>query len=195
MDDFVRIVVVPVCIMVSGFLLELLAVQARGVQKGPRKFTAWLRRRDNSLHSDSPCSITDIDRLVRNDRESLVDITELASFEVYAGISFDLSIAALTADIIAVFGGQDGGSVKPSQITLTFAIHFLLLVIIVLLVTTNHRTVVDWSDVSQQSASRQWYQRIWSSWWQSTSGRRTVLAILLGSIALVSGFIMLWESL
>jgi len=194
MEDLVRIVIVPICILLGGFLLELLAIQARGKQKGRYKFKAWLRRPDDSLHSDSPCNINDIMRHARDGQETLVDIVELSSFEAYAGISFDLCIAAFTADVIAILNEQSAHRVD-SLTASAIAIHFLLLVVVLLLVTANHRTVPEQSDDGESGTSDHWYYNIWRRWWYSKSSRRTILAILVGTIALVSSFVMLWNVL
>jgi hypothetical protein len=194
MEEFVRIVIVPISIMLGGFLLEVLAIRAKGTRRGPHKFKAWLRRPDGSLHSDSPCSITQIEGFVRRSHDKLVDIVELASFESYSGLSFDLCIAALTADIIAIFNAQQA-LLAPSRIALVVAIHFLLLVIVVLLVTANQSMAPRQPDDAELHRGAMWYSWLWRSWWYSTSKRRIVLAVLAGLMTLVTSFIVLWEAL
>ena len=37
-EEVIRIIIVPLLIMFGGFLLESLAIRAKGIQKGPHKF-------------------------------------------------------------------------------------------------------------------------------------------------------------
>lgn len=174
MEEIVRIIIVPAFIMLGGFLLEISAMHAKGKQRGPRKFKLWLRRADESCHCDWPCGIEEIKRYLREGGDRLVDIIQLASFEDYAGISFDLCISAFTADIIVLFNEHKVPLMAP-RIAATLALHFLLLVWIVVLVTANQRVVPNHSEVGVK--------------------RRTVQAIGLGFFALVSSLIALWEAL
>jgi len=177
MDEILRIVVVPLLIMLGGFALELLSVRARGTQRGQQKFKLWLRRSDGSLHSDSPCDIEHISRKFRSrsrEADRVVDIVQLASFEDYTGVSFDLSISAFTADIIVLFN-QPKLAKMAFGVAGTIAFHFLFLVLITILVTANQRMRPDESRVY--------------------AGLRTGCAITLGLFSLVSSFVVLWEAL
>jgi len=174
MIEITRIIIVPILIMLGGFLLEILAVRAKGIQKGSRKFKLWLRRTDGSLHYDAPCGLEEIGRYVRSRSDRLVDVIQLSSFEDYAGISFDLCISAFTADIIVLLNEQKLSLVAPWTAG-TIAIHFLLLVWVTALVTANQRMGPDQPETDAK--------------------RRTIQAIVLGFFALVSGLITLWEAL
>jgi len=175
--DLVRIVLVPLLIMLGGFLLEMLAIRARGVRKGTYKFKLWLRRADGSLHHDAPCNIGEIARRVRSRdqrADRLVDIIQLASFEDYTGLSFDLCISAFTTDIVVLLNQRKVAQVAPWAAG-TIAFHFLSLVWVTVLVTANQRMGPDQPETRAK--------------------RRTVQAIVLGFFTLVSGFIMLWGAL
>jgi len=173
-EEVIRIIVVPLLIMFGGFLLESLAIRAKGVQKGPHKFKLWLRRADGSLHYDAPCGIAEVARHARSRSEDLVDVIQLASFGDYAGLSFDLCISAFTADIIVLLNQEKVAQMAPWAAG-TIAIHFFFLVWVTALVTANQRMRPDQAEVGAK--------------------RRTILAIVLGLFALVSGFVMLWEAL
>jgi hypothetical protein len=173
MKEVIRIVIVPLLILCGGFWLENLAIRAKGIQSGPHKFKLWLRRADGYLHYDAPCSIEEIARYARSRSESLVDVIQLASFEDYAGLSFDLCISAFTADIIVLLNEQKLGLVAPWTAA-TIAFHFFL-VWVTALVTANQRMGPDQSEKDAK--------------------RRTVQAIVLGFLALVTGVVILWRAL
>ncbi len=194
MDDLIRIVIVPLSILLAGFILEISAVRTRGVQKGLHKFKAWLRRSDGSYHADSPCSITQIEEYTKHGTDSLVDIVELVSFESYSGISFDLCIAALTSDIVAIFHAQQK-TVAPPNLALIITIHLLLLVFVVVLVIANNLASPDQATTRSAPSGNYWYDRLWRDWWYSTVKRRTVLSAFAGLFALVTSFITLWQVL
>ena len=174
MEEVIRIIIVPLLIMFGGFLLESLAIRAKGIQKGPHKFKLWLRRADGSLHYDAPCGIEEIARYARSRSERLVDVIQLTSFVDYAGLSFDLCISAFTADIIVLLNQEKVAQMAPWAAS-TIAFHFLLLVWVTVLVTANQRMGPDQPETRAK--------------------RRTVQAIVLGFFALVSGFIILWGAL
>ena len=174
MEEVIRIIIVPLLILCGGFLLESLAIRAKGIQKGPHKFKLWLRRADGSLHYDAPCGIEEIARYARSRSNRLVDVIQLASFGDYAGLSFDLCISAFTADIIVLLNQEKVAQMAPRAAG-TIAIHFFLLVCVTVLVTANQRMGPDQAETGAK--------------------RRTILAIVLGLFGLVSGFVMLWEAL
>ena len=122
----------------------------------------------------SPCGIEEIARYARSRGESLVDVIQLASFEDYAGLSFDLCISAFTADIIVLLNQEKVALMAPWAAG-TIAIHFFFLVWVTALVTANQRMGPDQAETDAK--------------------RRTIQAIVLGFFALVSGFVMLWEAL
>jgi hypothetical protein len=174
MEEVIRIVIVPLLILCGGFWLENLAIRAKGIQKGPHKFKLWLRRADGFLHCDTPCGIEEIARYARSRSERLVDVIQLASFGDYAGLSFDLCISAFTADIIVLLNEQKLGLVA-RWTAATIAFHFFFLVWVTALVTANQRMGPDQSEKDAK--------------------RRTVQAIVLGFLALVTGFVILWGAL
>lgn len=174
MEEVIRIIIIPLLIMFGGFLLESLAIRAKGTQKGPHKFKLWLRRADGSLHYDAPCGIEEVARYARSRSDRLVDVIQLASFGDYAGLSFDLCISAFTADIIVLLNQEKVAQMAPWAAG-TIAIHFFFLVWVTALVTANQRMGPDQAETDAR--------------------RRTIQAIVLGFFALVSGFVMLWEAL
>jgi len=173
-EEVIRIIIVPILILLGGFWLESLAIRAKGIRKESHKFKLWLRRADGSLHYDVPCGIEEIGRYARSRSDRLVDVIQLASFEDYAGISFDLCISAFTADIIVLLNTQKLRLIAPWAAG-TIAFHFFFLVWVTALVTANQRMGPDQPETGAK--------------------RRTILAIVLGFFALVSGFVMLWEAL
>lgn len=175
--DILRIVVVPSLIMLGGFALEILAVRARGTQRGQQKFKLWLERPDGSLHSDSPCDVKHLAQRFRSrssQADRVVDIAELASFEDYAGISFDLSISAFTADVVVLFNQQKLAEMN-AKVAGAIVFHFLFLICIAALVAANRRAGPN----EHEARARQ----------------RTVMTIVLGFFSLVSAFVVLWEAL
>lgn len=174
-NEIVRVVIVPVGIMFGGFGLEYLAIRSRGVRDGQYKFKIWLRRgQDNTLYSMQPKNIIELRKHAASSDDQLADVMELSSFEDYSGISFDLCIAAFTADVIALFGLSAIQGVSP-RVGGAIAIHFLILVVVTVLVTANQRTTPNDPEI---------HLRI-----------RTITAIVLGLFALATSMITIGYSL
>ena len=206
MEEVIRIIIVPLLIMFGGFLLESLAIRAKGIQKGPHKFKLWLRRADDSLHCDTPCGIGEIARYARSRSESLVDVTKLTSFGDYAGLSFDLCISAFTADVIVLLNQAKVAQMAPRAAG-AITIHFFFLVWVTVLVTANQqmgpdqaetgakrRTILSTWKITSRGGSHAADSRAWEPALLQNF-HLLILAIVLGLFALVSGFVMLWEAL
>jgi len=175
--DVWRIVVIPLAITAFGLMLSVAAARSRGRQEGAARFRLWFQPQGSPLKRQSPCTLQDIGQFFTRTpkKGTLVDITELAGIDAYFEIGFDLSVAALTTDAIAIFGASTAPSLAPLSVGM-LAVHLPIAFWIFLLARADH---LDRPDAFQKARSIS----------------RTVFANLLGLFSLCTALAVLWEAL
>lgn len=204
-EGFAKLVIVPLGIAFFVFFIEMLAVQAKGMQMGKRKFKLWL---DDSrdIYPELPKHLGDVkDRIAleaQHSGQNLIDITELVSIDFFTGLGFDLVAASLVADILAFYKATESNISMPN-LTTVLVTHLLSLIVVALLVRSNGTAKPEKEKAKNRSSgsiaknrnNRYSFLSGLFNWLSVGENRRTFLAIFLGLFSLITSFIFFWDAL
>jgi len=178
-EEFTKLILVPFGIALFVFVIEMFTNQAKGTQHGNRKFKLWLND-SKEIHPESPKNIDEIKKYIVEEntvgKKKIVDITELPSIDLYAGFGFDLMAAAITTDILALFG-TTGTQIKPADIAGWLIVHLISLLFVSFLVRGIGNNKPDNSRIKYGEEIQ------------------TVLAISFSLFCVITSFVVFWKAL
>lgn len=179
-DEFTRLILVPFGITMFVFIIELFANQGKGTQHGNRRFKIWLDD-TREIHPELPKNIEEIKEYITSEhkagKKKIIGITELPSITLYAGFGFDLIAAAITADILALFG-VSGTQIKSADIAGWLVIHLISLLLVSFLVRGAENARPESKNTSKKGEAIQ-----------------TILAIAFGLFCVITSFVVFWKAL
>lgn len=203
-EGFAKLIIVPIGIAFFVFFIEMLAVQAKGMQIGKRKFKLWIAD-SVEVYPELPKHLSDIKQQIANEirqpSHRLVDITELVSINFFTGLGFDLVAASLTADVLAIYKANEANIPIP-DLTSWLVVHLLFLISVALLVRSNgmerpesEKVENDLSSNAEKRSHRNSFLKNTYNWLLVGENRRTFLSILIGLLSLITSFIVFWNAL